>query len=131
MDNAERKGIQPKTVRESEKDEMVSFKKFTEDEGFQTNFEADVPDTDKIVKKSPMLGKKEYFRSKAEKLKEYIDTKAKGTYQYKIRQLIEDAKKQRENGRVTIKKTLSPENRLPSDISNKNIYISQRALKFK
>lgn len=134
LELSERKGLKPKSVVSHDKEEFSAGKKETEDEGLQTNLEAEFPGTTKLsYKQSPAPGlqeKKQYLRNKAEKIQDYIDARTKGSYQYKIKQLIKDAKKQREE-RNNLKKSVSPSSRYPNELSSKNIYSSQRTLKLK
>lgn len=136
LENVERKGIIPRTVRDNPKEQsMEEFKK--EDEGLQINVDYELPmQTEKMcpeITSEMMVKSKKKFnaKEKAEKLKENMENKAKGTYQYKIKQLIQNAKIQREQGRNNFKKSMSPGLMLRHDASNKNSYHSQKDFKFR
>lgn len=110
LENSQRKGIKPRSFFESSGDEQ-KYKSKAEDESLQVNMEYELPaESEKMVYKNTSVEPKKYERKhltkeKAQKLKEYLDNKAKDTYQYKIKQLITDAKKQRENERKNYKKS--------------------------
>ncbi|OMJ85441.1 hypothetical protein SteCoe_13284 [Stentor coeruleus] len=112
LEKTERKGIKPLNllqIREDEGENKRSVKK--EDESLQVDMDIELPnESEKIAHKVSQgefekVDKKKYIKEKAQKLKEYLDKKAKGTYQYKIKKLIQDAKNQREKGRNNLKKT--------------------------
>ncbi|OMJ67122.1 hypothetical protein SteCoe_35803 [Stentor coeruleus] len=136
LENVERKGIVPRTVRESPKEQSIEeFKK--EDENLRINLE--VGSTMNYEKINPevtseiMVKSKTKFnvKEKAERLKENMENKAKGTYHYKIKQLIQNAKIQREQERNNFKKFMSPGPILHHDGSKKISYHSQKAFKFR
>ncbi|OMJ85180.1 hypothetical protein SteCoe_13575 [Stentor coeruleus] len=110
LENSQRKGVKPRSFFESSEDEQ-KYKSKAEDEALQTNLEYELPaESEKTAYKNASVGPKKYenkhlTKEKAQKLKEYLDNKAKDTYQYKIKQLINDAKKQREKERKNYKKS--------------------------
>lgn len=112
LEKTERKGIKPLNLLEmceEEEENKPSYKK--SDESLQVDMDIELPNESEKIAHKPSKGdlekvdKKIYLREKAQKLKEYLDKKAKGTYQHKIKKLIQDAKKQREKGRNNFKKS--------------------------
>lgn len=132
LEKSERKGLLMKNLKNSDTDEQIIQKRFTEDESSQINFDIE-PIVEQISpQNSPSCltsNKKQYFREKITKMKESMDQKNKGTYQYKIKQIIENAKKQRED-EIKIKKNSLSSTRLFGDKSSKNLFVSQRKLNF-
>ena len=130
LEISDRKGVLPRTVKSDEKETIET--KHREDESSQINFEIEFPQQPQEFTKSPqMIDKKRFLKEKVMKLKEYMDCKNKGSYQHKIKQLVSDAKKQREERRIYAKKSISPSTKLLSDMSSKHNFTSHRELKFR
>lgn len=130
LETAERKGINP-TVGKSLGNIDFSVLKKTEDESSQINFDQDFKPREPPKESSPTprtIQRKVLIKEKALKIKESLEEKEKSSYQYKIKELVRDAKKQRELMKPAYKKSVSPVVSHKKDFSNKNLYGSSKAL---
>ena len=77
-----------------------------EDEAVQVNFLDKVNIESPIVRISKKSRSKVDVKAKAKKLKEMIDIQEKNSYRFKIKEIVKDAKKQREV--IKNRKSVSP-----------------------
>lgn len=130
LETAERKGIQP-SVGKSLGNVDLSVLRKMEDERSQFNFEEDfkTQESIKITSPSPQtIDRKRLLKDRAKKIKENLDDKEKSSYQFKIKELVKDAKKQRELMRPNFKKSVSPIGNNKKDFGCKKIYGSTKGL---
>ena len=130
LETAEWKSVKP-SVEKSLGNVDFSVSRKMEDEGSQFNFEEDfkTQESIKITSPSPQtIDRKRLIKDRAKKLKEDLDDKEKNSYQFKIRELVKDAKKQRELMRPNFKTSASPiGNHHKKTISCKNVYRPTKA----
>lgn len=130
LETADRKGIQP-AVGKSLGNIDISVLRKTEDEASQFNFEEIQKTKESFKEQSPSpstMQRKLLIKEKARKIKENLEEKEKNSYQYKIKELVRDAKKQREIMKPAYKKSVSPVGNYKKDFSNKFLHGSSKAL---
>jgi hypothetical protein len=105
IETADRKGIAPSVTKSIRSFDNESQRK-TEDYEAQAYFDSEVRSSD--VQSTPLPSvsaasqKKIGVKEKALRLRESIEMKEKNTYRYKIKQLVKDAKIQRQNNKNRI-----------------------------
>ena len=129
LEDAERKGIVFKNHKPLN---LTQEAKKTEEESSQCDFIPAVHHTDlqkstSIPPANHELSKTYNLKEKAKIIQEKLKNKEKETYSYKIKEIVKDAKKQREIIQGKHKKSRSPQIKTLPYPSNKSLFASQKS----
>lgn len=129
LENAERKGIVLKNYKPAESTQEI---KKTEEESSQCDFipvvhNQDLPKPSNIPVATHELSKTHNLKEKARLIQENLKNKEKETYSFKIKEIVKEAKKQREIIQGKHKQSLSPSTKTLPYPRNKSLFASQKS----